>query len=76
MSSAARVLIPPGFCLNCGHHEDAHGHGLPLEPRLCDHEVSDYGDMDCSCPGLRLCAACEGDPEAHGLHICGRPHGE
>jgi hypothetical protein len=20
--------------------------------------------------GLRLCAACDGDPEAHGLHVC------
>jgi hypothetical protein len=21
---------------------------------------------------LRLCAACEGDPEAHDMHVCGR----
>lgn len=65
-------LLPPGFCLNCGHHEDAHGFGEPDEPRLCDTEVSDYGVLDCACPGLRLCAACEGDPEAYDLHICGR----
>jgi hypothetical protein len=54
-------LLSPGFCLNCGHHEDAH---------LLDED----GDLDCRCPGLRLCAACEGDPEAHDLHVCGRTH--
>lgn len=69
-------LLPPGFCLRCGHHEDAHGFSDdPNAPRLCDTEVRDYGDMDCSCPGLRLCAACEGDPEALGMHVCGREHG-
>ena len=67
------VLLPPGFCLNCGHHEDAHGFPDGAgEPRLCDTEVSDYGDLDCRCSGLRLCAACEGEPEAHDLHVCGR----
>lgn len=67
---AERVLLPPGFCLNCGHAEDAHDVRVP--PHVCDVEVRDYGDTDCSCPGLRLCAACEGDPEAHGMHVCGR----
>lgn len=23
----------------------------------------------------RGCAACEGDPDAHGMHVCGRPFG-
>jgi hypothetical protein len=72
------TLLPPGFCLSCGHHEDAHGwpgHDEPNAPRLCDTEVSDYGNLDCQCSGLRLCAACEGDPEAHGMHVCGRPDG-
>lgn len=69
--TALRHLLPPGFCLNCGHHEDAHGYP---EPRYCDTEVQDYGEMDCSCAGLKLCAACEGDPEAHDLHVCGREH--
>lgn len=63
-------LLPPGFCLNCGHYEDAHDE----REGFCDTEVSDYGDLDCRCPRLRLCAACEGDPEAHGMHICGREH--
>lgn len=68
--TAARVLLPPGFCLNCGHAEAAHDRGW------CDHEVQDYGNMDCGCTKLKLCAACEGDPEAHGLHVCGRSYGE
>jgi hypothetical protein len=67
------TLLPPGFCLRCGHHEDAHVLDLDFEgTRRCETEVRDYGEMDCSCPGLRLCAACEGDPEAHDLHVCGR----
>jgi hypothetical protein len=64
--SAQRQLLPPGFCLACAHHESGHIDGY------CDTEVKDYGEMDCQCRGLRLCAACEGDPEAHGRHICGR----
>ena len=74
--SVARVLPPPGFCLNCGHSEHAHLFDEDGVESVCDTEVRDYGDMDCACPGLRLCAACEGDPEAHGLHVCGRDHGE
>lgn len=71
MSSAGfrRVqLLPPGFCLNCGHTEEAHRTGR------CDHEIRDYGDMDCNCITLKLCAACEGDPEAHDIHVCGREY--
>lgn len=68
-------LLSPGFCLICGHHEDGHGFNEdPLAPRLCDYEVSDHGVLDCQCPGLRLCAACEGDPEAHDMHVCGREY--
>lgn len=65
------TLLPSGFCLNCAHHED--GHLLDDEGgTVCDTEVSDYGVLDCDCPELVLCAACEGDPEAHDLHICPR----
>ena len=61
--------------MNCGHHEDAHTVDLDFEgPPGCDVEVSDHGNLDCLCRGLRLCAACEGDPEAHDLHVC--PRGE
>lgn len=59
-------LLPAGFCLRCGHHRDAHDCG-----GSCEVEVSDYGALDCWCDELRLCAACEGDPEAHGMHVCG-----
>jgi hypothetical protein len=62
-------LLAPGYCLICGHHEDGH-----RRDGSCEHEVRDYGDLDCSCPGLRLCAACEGDPEAHDMHVCGREY--
>lgn len=62
----ARQVIPQGFCIRCGHHEDAH----VLVGLRCEVEVRDYGEMDCQCTGLKLCAACEGDPEAHGLHVC------
>lgn len=65
---SAKQLLPPGFCLRCAHHEDAH----TRDGGRCETEVSDYGDLDCSCPGLKLCAACEGDPEAHDRHVCGR----
>jgi hypothetical protein len=70
-------LLPPGFCLNCGHHEDAHADLFEEADGalLCTTEVSDYGVLDCECPGLRLCAACEGDPEALDLHICARAAG-
>lgn len=59
--------VARGFCLNCGHSPDAHD-----DQGVCEVEVSDYGNLDCSCDGLRMCAACDGDPEAHGLHVCGR----
>lgn len=68
MSAPRVTLLPPGYCLNCGHHEDAH----VADEGWCETEISDWGVLDCQCPGLRLCAACEGDPEAHGLHVCGR----
>jgi len=66
-------MSAPGLCLNCGHHEDCHGwpEAGSYAPRLCDVEVSDHGRLDCGCLGLRLCAACEGDPEAHDMHVCG-----
>lgn len=61
----ARVLtvVPPGFCLNCLHHAEAHG-----PDGFCDTEVSDYGELDCRCPGLRLCPGCEEPPARH---VCG-----
>lgn len=65
---ARRYIAPPGFCMACFHHEDAH-----REDGSCETEVSDYGVLDCACSGLKLCAACCGDPEAHDLHVCGRP---
>jgi hypothetical protein len=65
-------FLAPGFCLNCGHHEDAHLLDEEGVPSVCVHEVCDHGDMDCSCEGLRLCAACEGDPEALDRHVCAR----
>lgn len=68
MSGPQTTLLPPGFCLICGHHESAHVKG----EGWCETEVSDYGNLDCQCPRLRLCAACEGDPEALDLHVCGR----
>src|SRR5215831_21024913 len=71
MRLGERLQLPPGFCLECGHHEDHHMLGEDGK-MLCDTEVRDYGTLDCSCPGLRLCAACEGDPEAHDLHVCAR----
>lgn len=72
---ASRRLLPPGYCLTCGHHEDTHLIGED-GTTACDTEVSDHGVLDCECPNLRLCAACEGDPEALDLHVCGRGEGE
>lgn len=70
-SLPATRRVPRGWCLNCGHSPDSHADYTGA----CEVEISDYGNLDCMCDGLRMCAACDGDPEAHGVHICGRPHG-
>lgn len=71
------MLTAPGHCLNCGHHEEAHGHSTdPAAPRLCDMEVvGSHGMEDCDCAGLHLCAACRSVTPSSDLHICGREPG-
>lgn len=62
----AGAVLPPGWCLTCRHHEDDHH---PVDG-FCEIQAGDH--EGCPCDRLALCAACEGDPEAHDLHVCGR----
>jgi hypothetical protein len=47
------LFRPTVICRHCGHTEECHGYNEdPILPRLCDVEVSDWADLDCSCPGF------------------------
>lgn len=63
-SGTGSTPVAAGHCLNCGCHEGSHvTDPTDVFERLC---------LDCECQSLRICGACDGDPEAHDLHVCGR----